>query len=94
MLPISGIVFFSILLLAALGVPMAKKFLRGLLVKGADLYVVFDVDGRTVAFKNPGRSFPEDKPLDPIPTEIFTSNQYETYYNVCWFDGDGTLHRC
>jgi hypothetical protein len=37
---------------------------------------------------------PEDKPLDIVPTEIFTSDKYETYYNVCWFDGQGTLQRC
>jgi len=85
----------SIVALAALGVPIARKFLRGL-VLGSDLYVVLEIDGKTLVYKNPYRylTSPEDKPLDIVPTEIFTSDKYETYYNVCWFDGQGTLQRC
>jgi len=85
----------SIVALAALGVPIARKFLRGL-VLGSDLYVVLEIDGKTLVYKNPYRylTSPEDKPLDIVPTEIFTSGKYETYYNVCWFDGQGTLQRC
>ena len=85
----------SIVALAALGVPIARKLLRGL-VFGSDLYVVLEIDGKTLVYKNPYQylSSPEDKPLDIVPVEIFTSNKYETYYNVCWFDGQGTLQRC
>jgi hypothetical protein len=92
---IKGVLFLSIVVLAALGVPIARKFLRGL-VLGSDLYVVLELEGNTLVFKNPYRwlTSPEDKPLEVVPTEIFTSNQYETYYNVCWFDGQGTLQRC
>jgi len=91
---ITGILFLSIVTLAALGLPIARKFLRGLVV-GSDLYVVLEIDGKTLVYKNPYRylTSPEDKPLDIVPTEIFTSDKYETYYNVCWFDGQGTLQR-
>jgi hypothetical protein len=92
---IKGVLFLSIVVLAALGVPIARKFLRGL-VLGSDLYVVLEIDGHTLVYKNPYRRLtsPEDKPLEVVPTEIFTSDQYETYYNVCWFDLQGTLQRC
>jgi hypothetical protein len=92
---IRGFLFLSIVALAALGLPVARKFLRGL-VLGSDLYVVLEIDGKTLVYKNPYRylTSPEDKPLDIVPTEIFTSDKYETYYNVCWFDGQGTLQRC
>jgi hypothetical protein len=81
--------------LAALGVPIARKFLRGL-VLGSDLYVVLEIDGQRLVYKNPYRwlTSPEDKPLEVVPSEIFTSEKYETYYNVCWFDLQGTLQRC
>lgn len=92
---IRGFLFLSIVTLAALGLPVARKFLRGLVI-GSDLYVVLEIDGKTLVYKNPYRylTSPEDKPLDIVPTEIFTSDKYETYYNVCWFDGQGTLQRC
>jgi hypothetical protein len=90
---IRGFIFLCVVVLAALGVPIARKFLRGL-IHGADLYVVFETNGKTVVIKNPGRSGLEDPPLEVVPTEIFTSDHYETYYNVCWFDTIGTLHRC
>jgi hypothetical protein len=32
-------------------------------------------------------------PLDMIPHEILASDQFETYHNVCWWDGR-TLRRC
>ena len=92
---IRGILFVSIVTLAALGVPIARKFLRGLIV-GSELYVVLEIDGKTLVYKNPYRylTSPEDKPLDVVPDEIFESDKFETYYNVCWFDGQGSLRRC
>jgi hypothetical protein len=82
-------------MLAALGLPIARKFLRGLVV-GSDLYVVLEIDGQTLVYKNPYRylTSPEDKPLDIVPAEILDSDKFETYYNVCWFDGQGLLRRC
>lgn len=92
---ITGIIFLSIVTLAAVGVPIARKFLRGLVV-GSDLYVVLKIDGQTLVYKNPNRylTSPEDKPLDIVPAEISDSAKFETYYNVCWFDEQGSLRRC
>ena len=85
----------SIVVLAAVGLPIARKFLRGLVV-GSDLYVVLEIDGKTLVYKNPNRYLmsPEDKRPDILPAEIFDSDKFETYYNVCWFDGQGLLRRC
>jgi hypothetical protein len=90
---LGGVVFGIILLLAAVGVPLARKFVYGLF-HGANLFVVVDVDGKTLVYKNPREliGIPEE-PLDMIPNEILYSERYETYYNVCWFDR-GTLVRC
>ena len=86
--------FLSIVVLAAIGVPIARKFLRGLIL-GSDLYVVREVNGHKFVYKNPGSiGTVEDQPLETVPVEIFTSDQYETYYNICWFDGNGALQRC
>jgi hypothetical protein len=91
---IAGIIFVCIVTLAAVGVPIARKFLRGLVV-GSDLYVVLEIDGQTLVYKNPYRYLTsEDKPLDIVPAEILDSDKFETYYNVCWFDGQGSLRRC
>jgi hypothetical protein len=86
------IVMLAVLLLVG-GAPFVKKFLRGHF-HGADVYVVLTLDGKTLAYKNPkGILGQEDKPLDIVPHEIFYSDQFETYYNVCWIDC-GTLYRC
>jgi hypothetical protein len=89
-----AVLFLSIVALAALGMPIARKFLRGLFL-GADLYVVREIDGHQVVYKNPGKiGTIDDQPMETAPTEIFTSDQYETYFNICWFDGNGALQRC
>lgn len=91
---ISGAVFLSIVVLALLGVPIARKFLRGL-VRPANLYVLFDLHGKTLVYKNPRRPFVAlDEPMETVPHEILTSDRYETYYNVYWFEAVGTLKRC
>lgn len=91
---IRATLFLSIVVLAAMGVPIARKFLRGLIF-GSDLYVVFEVNGHQLVYKNPGRiGTIQDEALEVVPAEIFTSDQYETYYNICWFDGNGALRRC
>ena|SRR5579884_1601610 len=69
------------------------KFLRRV-YRGTDVFVVLTLNGQTQVYKNPNQPFVhEDKPLEAIPHEIFYSDQYDTYYNVCWFDC-GTLFRC
>jgi hypothetical protein len=82
-----------ILLLAAAGVPLARRFVYGLF-HGANVFVFVESEGRTLVFKNPKEviGIPE-VPLETVPQEIFLSDRYETYYNVCWFDSD-TLVRC
>jgi len=75
------------------GSTFVRKFLRGFF-RGVDLYVLLTVDRKTVAYKNPwGEIGLDDTPLEMIPYEILSSDQFETYYNVCWWDG-GTLLRC
>jgi hypothetical protein len=90
---LGGIAFGIILLLAAAGVPLARKFLYGFF-HGANVFVFVEVDGKTVVYKNPREviGIPE-VPLETVPNEILYSDQYETYYNVCWFDSE-TLVRC
>jgi hypothetical protein len=80
--------------LLLLGGPrLVKKFLRGYF-RGVDVYVVLTLEGKTVAYKNPrGLLGHEDEPLEMVPHEIFYSEQFETYYNVCWFEC-GALYRC
>ncbi|HVG89955.1 MAG TPA: hypothetical protein VNB54_00555, partial [Alphaproteobacteria bacterium] len=51
---IASILFLSIVTLAALGLPIARKLLRGLVVR-PDLYVVLKIDGKTLVYKNPYR---------------------------------------
>lgn len=81
------------LTLAALGVPIARRFIYGYF-HGANLYVLLTVNGQTMVYKNPRQYFGiEDEPLQLVPNEIFDDTLYETYYNVCWFDL-GTLFRC
>ena len=86
-------VFAIILLLAAAGVPLARKFLYGYF-HGANVFVFVEVEGKTLVYKNPREliGIPE-VPLETVPNEILYSDQYETYYNVCWFDCE-TLVRC
>jgi hypothetical protein len=90
------IVAFLLLLAVALlfgGPPLARKFLHGFF-RGVDVYVTFAQNGKNVVYKNPaGRLGHEDKPLDVVPREIFDSEKYEPYYNVCWFEC-GALFRC
>jgi len=75
------------------GSTYVRKFVRGFF-RGVDLYILLTVDGKTVAFKNPrGEIGLDDTPLEMIPHEILSSDQFETYYNVCWWDGR-TLLRC
>jgi hypothetical protein len=91
---ISGILMFVILALAVLGEPIAKKFLRGL-AGATSVYVTFELDGKTLVFKDPGRGYPEaDRPLNAIPAELFMPDKFEISYNVCWFDDLGILGRC
>ena len=72
---------------------LVKRFVRGYF-RGVDIYVFLTVDGQTVAYKNPKEVLgQEDKPLEMVPHALLYSNQYETYYNICWFDC-GTLYRC
>lgn len=88
-----GIVLGTILLLAALGVPVARRFVYGLF-HGANVFVFVEADGKTVIYKNPREVIGlEEDPLEMPPPEVFDSDRYETYYNVCWFDS-GTLIRC
>jgi hypothetical protein len=88
-----AILFGTILLLAAAGVPLARKFVYGYF-HGANVFVFVETDGKTLLYKNPREVIGlEDNPLETIPPELFDSNRYETYYNVCWFDR-GTLVRC
>lgn len=89
-----GLFMLVVLIAAIAGVPLARKFLRGL-TRGTNLYVLFSVDGKTFAYKAPQRAFIQmDTPLAEVPQEILASPDYATYYNICWFDGLGTLHRC
>ena len=93
MIHAAAFVIMIALLLLLGGPPLAKKFLRGYF-RGMDVYVILTVDGNTVAYKNPQSLLGhEDKPLVMVPNEILYSNQYETYYNVCWFEC-ATLFRC
>ena len=86
------VVILAVLFLLG-GPTFARKFLRGFF-RGIDLYVLLTVDGRTVAYKNPkGIPWADDQPLDMVPHELLSSDKFETYYNVCWWDG-GTLLRC
>jgi hypothetical protein len=81
----------ALLLAASLGV--SKRFLRGLF-RGTDVYVVVSDKGKTVVYKNPNRPYVhKDRPLEETPHEILSSDKYESFYNVCWFDS-GTLFRC
>lgn len=90
---ISAMLFAAILLLAASGVPLARKFVHGHFY-GANVFVFVEVDGKTLLYKNPREVIGlEDDPLTTIPPELTDPNLYETYYNVCWFD-HGTLVRC
>jgi hypothetical protein len=88
-----AILFATILLLAAAGVPLARRFVYGYF-HGTNLFVFVESDGKTLLYKNPREVIGlEDAPLETIPPELFDSKRYETYYNVCWFDC-GTLVRC
>ncbi|HEY6371471.1 MAG TPA: hypothetical protein VIX37_12905 [Candidatus Sulfotelmatobacter sp.] len=56
--------------------------------------VLLTVDGKTVAYENPqGEVGLHNTPLDMIPDEILSFDQFETYYNVCRWDGEALL-RC
>ncbi len=88
---LTATVFGIILLLAAAGVPLARRFVYGYF-HGANVFVFVEVEGKTLVYKNPREviGIPE-VPLETIPNEIRYSDQYETYYNVCWFDSDTLL---
>jgi hypothetical protein len=82
-----------ILVLAALGLPIARRFIYGF-VHGPNVFVFVPSDGRILIYKNPRELIGlEDPPLETLPPEILSSGRYQTYYNVCWFDS-GTLLRC
>ena len=88
-----GIVFGVVLLLAAAGVPLARKFLYGYF-HGANIFVFVEVEGRTLVYKNPEEIIGlDDEIIEKLPAELSDPNRYETYYNICWFDS-GTLVRC
>lgn len=90
---ILAVFIFVIFVLAAFRVRIARRFLYGRF-HGANLFVVLEVNGQTLVYKNPRQYFGiEDFPLTEMPHEIFDPSAYETYYNVCWFDC-GTLFRC
>src|SRR5437588_12016080 len=92
MTPPAFIVMLILLLLIG-GPILVKKFLRGYF-RGIDVYLFLSLDGKTVAYKNPKGLFGhEDKPLELVPHDILYSDQFETYYNICWFDC-GALFRC
>lgn len=87
--------FLIILLLAFfLGGPeLVRRLLRGYSGR-KNLYVLVTINGQTVAYKNPQSLLgEEDTPLNAVPNEIFHSNQFDDYYNVCWFDCRA-LFRC
>jgi len=84
-----------IVVLATFGVQWARKALRARLVGPPDVYVVLEVEGRTLVYKNPDRPFhPVDEPIADVPPEIFDPEKFDVCYNVCWFDDHGTLRRC
>ena len=89
--------FVLVLLVALLlgGLPLVRKFLRGLFAGARnDVYVFLTIDGQTVCYKNPNSPHVhEDEPLLMVPYEILESSEYDTYYNVCWFDA-GVPFRC
>jgi hypothetical protein len=86
------LLMLTILLLIG-GPTLVRKFLHGYFV-GVDVYVFLTLDGKEIAYKNPKGLFGhEDAPLALVPHEVLYSDQFETYYNVCWFDC-GALFRC
>jgi hypothetical protein len=90
---IIAVVIVVIVLLAAAGLPLARRFLYGVF-HGANVFVFVPADGKTLIYKNPREWIGlEDPPLETVPPEVLSSDRYETYYNVCWFD-NGTLIRC
>jgi len=84
----------AILLALAVGGPaLAKKFAHRLFV-GNEIYVFLTIDGRLVCYKNPNSpNIHEDEPLLMVPYQILESSEFDTYFNVCWFDA-GVLFRC
>jgi hypothetical protein len=90
---IPAILFGTVLLLAAAGVPLARKFVYGYF-HGTNVFVFVEAGGKTLLYKNPTEMIGlEDDPLQTVPPELLNPDLYETYYNVCWFDS-GTLIRC
>ena len=90
---IRGVLLAIILVLAAAGVPLAKKFLCGYF-HGTNVFVFAETDGKTLLYKNPQEVVGlEDDPIEAIPPELLDPSLYGTFYNVCWFE-DGTLIRC
>jgi hypothetical protein len=57
------------------------------------VYVFLTIDKELVCYKNPNRAGHEDIPMVLVPYDLLQSPDYETYYNVCWYDA-GTLFRC
>jgi hypothetical protein len=86
---ISGILFGAILLLAAAGVPLARRFVYRYF-PGANVFVFVETDGKTPLYENPREVIGlEEDPLATIPPALADPDRYETYY----FD-HGTLVRC
>jgi len=85
--------FVAILLLAVLGVPLARRFVYGYF-HGTNVFVFVESGEKTLLYKNPREMIGlEDDPLETIPPELLDPKLYETYYDVCWFNS-GTLIRC
>ena len=84
---------FVILVLAAVGLRPARRFLYGYF-HGVNVFVFVPANGKTIIYKNPREVIGlEDPALEIAPPETLDPEKYETYYNVCWFDS-GTLIRC
>jgi hypothetical protein len=75
------------------GFPLARKFARRLFT-GNEVYVILTRNGQMEVYENPNAPFGhEDEPLLMIPFDVLESNEYDAYYNICWFDA-GVLLRC
>jgi hypothetical protein len=75
------------------GFPLVRKFATRLFT-GNEVYVILTRNGQMEVYKNPNAPYVyEDTPLLMIPWDILESKEYDTYYNICWFDA-GILLRC
>lgn len=86
---ITFLVMLAVLFLLG-GTTYVRKFLCGSFRRRS----LWLVAGKTLAYKNPrGVVGVDDSPMEMIPRDILSSDQFETYYNVCWWNG-GALFRC